>query len=364
MDYYSTLGVSKDSSQDEIKKAYRKLAMKYHPDKNPGDKKAEAKFKEISEAYSVLSDEGKRTKYDRMGHSAFSSHGTGAGGFEGGFSAEDIFSNFGDIFGDFFNQHQQQTYRQKGRDIKYDLSITLDEVANGAVKDISYERLGPCKACKGTGAENQELKTCSECSGRGQIKRVSRSIFGQFVNTTICPTCKGSGKVPKEPCKVCTGSGVAREMVNTKINIPKGINDKSRIRIASYGEASENGPPGDLYISVNVVPHKLFERDGKDIRITIPIHYEEAVLGSVVEVPTLYGKVSLKIPEGSDSGKKFRLKGKGISSSTYSVGDQIVEIKVMSPKKLSKKQREMLKQYVDSLDKVNTFEVDRFRKEL
>tara|TARA_Y100001935_G_C17307040_1_gene512986 strand:- start:744 stop:1823 length:1080 start_codon:yes stop_codon:yes gene_type:complete len=358
MDYYSVLGVDKNSSQGEIKKAYRKLAMKYHPDKNPGDKEAETKFKEVSEAYSVLSDESKRANYDNMGHSAFTSSGGGTG-FEG-FSAEDIFSNFGDIFGDIFSQHAP---KQRGADIRYDLSVTLEEVAMGAAKDVKYERLGNCKACGGSGAEDKKMTKCSECNGRGQIKKVSRSFFGQFVSTSICPRCRGKGEIPVKECRVCAGMGRNIEMVNTKINIPKGISNGARIRVGGYGECSENGPPGDLYIFIKVLPHKHFERDGKNIKIKVPITFVEASLGATIDVPTLHGKVSMKIPPNSDSGKKFRLKGKGIGSSSYSTGDQIVEVKIVTPDTLNAKEKELLTKLNSLIEKSNK-EINKFRREL
>lgn len=369
MDFYKILGIDKSSSSSDIKKAYRKLALKYHPDKNPGDAKAEAKFKEISEAYQVLSDDQKRASYDRMGHSNFKqngSQGSGSHGFD--FNSSDIFGNFSDIFGDFFGEGFSQGFtnrKTKGSDLRHDLTITLEEVVKGATKDIQFERTGNCTDCRGTGAKNSKLKKCPKCHGAGQIKTISKSIFGQFVNVQPCGNCKGTGQIPDLPCEVCLGTGVAREIVKTKINIPKGIDSGARIKISNYGEASRDGGPlGDLYIFVKVEDHKFFKREGRDLICEVPVDFTIAALGGEIDIPTIDGKIKMKIPEGSQSGKKFRLKGRGISSSNYSSGDQIVSINVAVPNNLSASQKKSLKDFYNSLSPNNNDVLEKFNKKM
>jgi molecular chaperone DnaJ len=357
MDYYSVLGVSKGASESEIKKAYKKLAMKYHPDRNQGDTSAEAKFKEVSEAYQVLSSPEKRSRYDNMGHEAFSNHSSSSGSSGFG-SHEDIFSSFGDIFGDIFGS-SSGPQKRRGSDIRYDISITLEEVYNGTERDIQYERVGNCKDCSGTGAFKGDLNKCSDCKGTGQKSTVTNSMFGQFVNTSICRSCKGKGYTYSKSCSKCLGRGKQHEVVRKRVKIPKGIANRSRIKLTGYGEASDIS--GDLYIFVNIKDHPIFIRDNSDIYVKVPITFLEATLGSEISVPTLAGNIKMKIPMGSDSGKKFRLKGKGLSSDHYNTGDQIVEINIVTPVNLSEKQKNLLIDFHKSLDNGNDNKVNKFR---
>lgn len=353
MDYYKQLGVSKSATPDEIKKAYRKLAMKYHPDKNPGDAAAEKKFKEFSEAYQILSDSDKRRNYDQMGHSEFQN----SGGGQSNFNNSDIFSNFGDIFGDIFGDHDmfsQGAHRSRGADLRYDLAITLEEVSKGTTKELQYTRLGKCSSCAGSGAENGKTETCSNCQGSGKVKTITRSMFGQFVNMSPCHSCKGKGSRPKQECSACLGLGTAREVVNTKVKVPKGVESGSKMKVKGYGEAShDGGPSGDLYIFIKVKKHDSFERSGRDIKSKVNISFAEAALGATIEVPTLEKNVKMKIPAGTQGGKHFRLNGKGIGSDRYSTGDQIVEVQIAIPTKLTSEQSKKLKEFDELMGKKN-----------
>lgn len=356
MDYYSVLGVNRNASSDEIKKAYRKLALKYHPDKNSGNKEAEAKFKDISAAYQVLSSKEKRAQYDAIGHENFNNSGGRAGS---GFNAEDIFGNFGDIFGDIFGG-SQRVQRERGSDIRYDISLTLEEISIGVTKEIQYNRLGNCKDCSGTGAKDGKMNTCPDCNGSGEIRRVSRTMFGQFVNSSVCTRCRGKGKIAVTSCSSCKGKGKVKETVKKSVGIPKGIEDKARIKIVGYGEVSDVN--GDLYLFISVKKHEIFVRDVKDIRMRLPITIFEATLGTEVMVPTLYGTVKMKIPAGSSGSKKFRLKGRGIGSNRYTPGDQIVEIEITTPEKLSREEKIKLEEIQKSLSDSKYSKVSDFRR--
>lgn len=356
-DYYEVLGVSKEAAQPEIKKAYRKLAMKYHPDRTKGDKKMEEKFKKISEAYKVLSDENSRAKYDRYGHSAFE-NGTGGGqGFGGGFGGmDDIINEFfggGQGFGGFGSRSRGPRVR-KGSDLRYVAELTLEEAAKGIEKEIKYKRKAACPTCNGTGAKpGARKKTCSKCNGTGEIKQVSNSLFGQFVNVVACDACNGKGEVPEEKCNKCNGSGVIKETVTKKVKIPAGVDNGQKIRISEGGEVGDNGSNyGDLYIFIRIKVHEIFERVDNNIICEVPISFATATLGGEIDVPTLEGKLKMKISAGTQTGKVFRLKDKGIKNVRgYGQGDQMVKINVEIPLDLTEDQKELLRKFDEEVQK-------------
>lgn len=342
-DYYEVLGVDKNATESDIKKAYRKLARQYHPDVNPGNKEAEEKFKEITEAYEVLSDPEKRARYDQLGHAGFDPNGFGGAGFGG-----QDFGGFGDIFDMFFGGFGGQTRKgpRKGSDLRFDLTIEFEEAAFGAEKTISLPRWETCSACQGSGAKKgTHAETCPRCRGTGQVAHTQRTPFGQFQTIRTCPECQGEGKVIRHPCPQCNGKGKVRKVKQVQIKIPAGVDTGSRLRMAGEGEAGElGGPPGDLYIYISVKPHKYFERHGDDIYYELPINFVQAALGAEVEIPTLEGKVKFKIPEGVQTDTVFRLKGKGIKNiQGYGKGDQHVKIKVVTPRGLTAEQKELLR---------------------
>lgn len=355
--------------------------MKYHPDKfsNASEKEkkeAEEKFKEVNEAYQVLSDPDKRTKYDRFGHAAFENGGAGAGGF-GGFSggfegfgnAEDIFSSFfggGGGFSGFGGGRQRGP--EPGADLRVDVTLTLEEVAKGVEKEINYRRQAKCKTCNGTGAEpGSNLKTCDKCNGTGKIKVTQRTVFGNFQSVEECDKCKGKGKIPEKKCKSCNGTGLERETVKKTVKIPIGIEDGQRLRLSGMGDAStEGGPNGDLYIFIHVKEHDFFVRHGDDIICEIPITFAKAALGGEIDIPTLKGKKSIKIPAGTQNGKVFRLKGEGINNPrAYAPGDQLVKIIIEVPTNLTDDQQELLRKFDESLKdknyKMNKSFIERFK---
>ncbi|BCT87641.1 MULTISPECIES: molecular chaperone DnaJ [Acinetobacter] len=342
-DYYEVLGVSKTASDDEIKKAYRKLAMKYHPDRNPDNSEAEEKFKEASEAYEVLSDSEKRSMYDRMGHQAFEGGmGGGAGGF-GGFSAEDIFSQFGDIFGGAFGGGGRGQQRQRrGSDLRYVMELTLEEAVKGVKKTITFTAPAPCDACDGKGSKNpNDVETCPTCHGAGQV----RMQQGFFSVQQTCSTCRGQGKIIKNPCNKCHGSGVSDRQQTLEVTIPAGVDNGDRVRLTGKGEAIRDGQSGDLYVEVVVREHEIFQRDGADLYMDVPISIADAALGKEVQIPTLDGRVSLKIPEGTQTGKLFRLRGKGVKPVRSTMqGDLLCRVVVETPVNLTARQRELLKE--------------------
>ncbi len=339
------LGVSRSASEPEIKSAYRKLALQYHPDRN-ADPAAEERFKECTEAYSVLIDANKRAQYDRFGHA-----GVGAGGF-GGFDPS-IFQDFGDLsdifgsifgFGDIFGtQTRRRSRAQRGPDLREDMTLTFEEGVFGITTEVTVRRHEPCEACKGTGvAQGKSPQTCRTCGGRGQV----RYQQGFFSIARTCSACNGTGQVITDPCSTCRGEGRQLRERTLEVKVPAGVEDGTRIRYAGQGEAGvQGGPPGDLYIVLHVKEHKFFEREGRDLHCVVPISFPQAALGADIEVPTLEGMHTLKIPDGTQSGTEFRLRGKGVPSlNGHGRGDLFVEVRVQTPAKLNKRQRELLQE--------------------
>ena len=348
-DFYEILGVARNASDDEIKKSYRKLAMKYHPDRNPDSKEAEAKFKEAKEAYEMLSDPQKRAAYDQYGHAGVDPN---MGGFGGGGHGFGGFSDaFGDIFGDIFGGGGQgrggpQVYR--GADLRYSMEITLEEAAHGHDTQIRVPSWSDCEACHGDGAEpGSKVETCSTCHGAGQV-RVAQGFFSM---QQTCPRCSGSGKYIPKPCKKCHGAGKIKSQKTLEVKIPAGIDDGMRIRSSGNGEPGVNGgPSGDLYVEVHIKPHPVFDRDGDDLHCKMPISFVDAILGGEIEVPTLSGKATFDVPEGTQSGRTFRLRSKGIKSlRTALPGDLYIHVQVETPVKLNQAQKDLLKQFDESL---------------
>ena len=347
-EYYDVLGVTKTASDDEIKKAYRKLAMKYHPDRNPDNSEAEEKFKEASEAYEILSDGEKRSMYDRMGHNAFEG-GMGGGGFGGGFSAEDIFSQFGDIFGGAFGGGGRGQQRaRRGSDLRYVMELSLEEAVKGVKKTITFTAPAPCDVCDGKGSKNpNDVETCKTCHGAGQV----RMQQGFFSVQQTCSTCRGQGKIIKNPCTKCHGSGVTDRQQTLEVTIPAGVDNGDRVRLTGKGEAIRDGQSGDLYVEVVVREHEIFQRDGADLYMDVPVSIADAALGKELEIPTLDGRVNLKVPEGTQTGKMFRLRGKGVKPVRSSMqGDLVCRIVVETPVHLTARQRELLKELQVTMD--------------
>ena len=358
-DYYEVLGVDKNASETEIKSAFRKLAKKYHPDVSKEPDAAE-KFKEAQEAYAVLSDQSKRKQYDQFGHTAFDNNGMGgAGGFD--FSGFDFSDIFGDIFGSGFGfggRGSSQNRKSKGRDSIMRINLTFDEAIFGCKKTINVDVNEECEECDGKGGHGE--KTCPTCHGSGQITTEQRTILGAFMTRTTCSACQGKGKVFESSCSKCRGTGRIRKNKDIEVKIPAGVDTGNQLRLAGKGEAGYNGGPnGDLYLEFNVKAHPLYERDNNDIYLELPLTITEAVLGCKKEIPTIYGSVKLTIPDGSQTGDKHRLKGKGIEDvQTGRKGDMYVILNVIVPKKLSKEQKKLFEQ----LDKTNLEDSSEFKK--
>jgi molecular chaperone DnaJ len=348
-DYYEILGVSKDASVDVIKSAYKKLAIKYHPDKNPGNKEAEEKFKEASEAYGVLSDETKKAQYDRFGHAGMNGGGGFGGGGQGFSNFEDIFSSFGDIFGgDMFGggggRRRGRTGPPRGADLQIQLTLTLAEIATGVTKKIQLKRHGKCRTCDGAGGTGKE--TCGTCGGQGQVRRVQNSFFGQVVNVTACPDCGGQGQRIKTPCKDCRGQGRVQEEVTIPVEIPAGIEEGQYLTMRGEGHRGPNGGgAGDLIVHLHEARDERFERRGLELHTEAHIPFTTAALGGAVRVATLEGNVELKIPAGTQGGKLMRLRGKGMPELHGGArGDLYVKVDIAVPEKLGKREEELLKE--------------------
>lgn len=342
-DYYEILGVSKGSTPQELKKAYRRVAMKFHPDRNPDDKGAEDKFKEASEAYEILSDENKRAAYDQYGHAGVENQGGMGGGGQGNFS--DI---FGDVFGDIFGGGGGRGGPSRGSDLRYTLELDLEEAVKGTNVKIKVPTLVSCKPCDGSGAKaGSKPQTCTTCGGHGQV----RMQQGFFSVQQTCPTCRGKGKSISDPCTSCHGQGRIEETKTLNVKVPPGVDTGDRIRLSGEGEAgSDGGPTGDLYVQVSVRDHEFFQRDGKDLYCEVPFSMVDACLGGQIEVPTLNGRVKLKVPEGTQTGKLFRLRGKGVSPVRGgSAGDLLCRVTIETPINLTSKQKELLTELQDSM---------------
>jgi molecular chaperone DnaJ len=342
-DYYEVLGISRDASEREIAKAYRKLAVKFHPDSNPGDEEASHKFKEAAEAYEVLSDDQKRARYDRYGHAGLEGNGTHFS------SAEDIFAAFGEffgggMFGDVFGRGGNRA--RKGADVRADLTLTLEEAATGVTKTIRFPRMVPCDHCEGTGAApGSDIVNCKTCGGRGQILQSAGILRVQ----TTCPMCQGQGRIIVDPCKTCQGQGQTRTMVDLEVKIPPGVDEGMRVRLAGEGEQSPSGGPnGDCYVFISVKRHKIFHRDGQNLILEMPISYTQAALGGEIEVPTLEGREKLRIARGTQSGEVFKLAGKGVPNPQGGPrGDLLVQTFIETPKKMSSEQEELLRKLAE-----------------
>ncbi|MFN4110987.1 MAG: molecular chaperone DnaJ [Ignavibacteria bacterium] len=362
-DYYEILGVPRNASPEEIKKAYRKLAMQYHPDRNPGDKEAEEKFKEAAEAYEILSDPEKRRRYDQFGHEGM--RGTD---FREWTDINDIFNHFrdifsgtgfgGSIFDDFFGGSTSTRSRragsvQRGSDLRVKIKLNLEEIATGVSKKIKIKRYKKCSSCNGTGAESSGgYKTCPVCNGTGEIRQVSRSIFGQFVNITTCNNCGGEGKIISNPCKLCNGEGRIQEDATITVDIPAGVSTGNYLTLRGEGNAGRRGGPnGDLIIVIEELPHEIFHRQGDDIIYELNLSIPEAVLGGEIEVPTLTGKAKLKLEPGLSPGKILRMKGKGLPNvNTKRQGDQLIVVNIYVPNKLSQQEKEIIQSLMNSVN--------------
>ncbi len=352
-DYYEVLGVGRDAGESDIKKAYRKLAVQYHPDKNPGDKAAEEMFKEAAEAYEVLSNPDKKAKYDRYGHAAFDGS-AGYGGGRGGMTMDDIFEQFGDVFGEggnpfdaFFGRSSggATSKGQKGSNLRIKVALTLEEIATGVTKKIKVKKQVSCDACSGSGAKDAgSVKTCTTCRGSGYVRQIKNTFLGQMQTTVTCPTCSGSGQMVTANCQKCKGDGRVYGEEAMEIEIPAGVQEGMQLSMRGKGNAGlKGGPNGDLLISIEEIEHEFLERDGMNLVYELYLNFADVALGTSVEVPTIEGPVKIKIPAGTQSGKLFRLKGKGLPAvQSYGKGDQLIQVNVWTPKKVTPEEKELL----------------------
>ena len=352
-DYYEVLGVKKDASADEIKKAYRKMAMKYHPDRNPGDKEAEEKFKEVGEAYEVLSDADKKARYDQYGFAGVDPNfGAGAGGYGGaGFGGFDGFSDLGDIFGDFFgggrSRGAQQNAPRRGENVMSRLELTFEEAAFGCEKEVATPRIENCPNCNGTGSADGVIETCSQCRGTGQVRTVQNFMGMQMQSTATCPSCNGRGKIIKTPCNTCKGKGKVRRTNRVKVKIPAGVDAGQSVRVRGEGGVGSNGGPnGDLLVEIYIKRHPIFTRQDTDVLCEVPISFTQAALGATSQVPTLDGMVDYEIPEGTQTGREFILRDKGIPEvgNSRRRGNERFTVVVETPTRLTKEQKDLLRQ--------------------
>ncbi|MBQ2967574.1 MAG: molecular chaperone DnaJ [Clostridia bacterium] len=359
-DYYEVLGIQKGADEATIKKAYRSMAKKYHPDMNPGDKEAEAKFKEANEAYEVLSDPEKKSRYDQFGHAGVDPNMGGGAGFGGGFGGFGGFGDMGDIFenifgGGFSSSSARSNAPRQGSDIEIEAEISFEEAAFGVMKELSFKRIEMCGECSGSGAaKGTSPETCSECRGTGQVKQVQRTMLGNMMTSRPCTRCGGKGKIIKTPCSVCNGRGVAQKNKKIKLDIPQGIDHGQYLQKRGFGNAGANGGPyGDLLIGIRIKPHPIFKRKGADVFCEVPITFTEAALGGDIEVPTIHGKQTYKIPEGTQTGTRFCIKNKGIKKA-FGTGEHYFTVVIEVPRNLSGKQKDLLKEFA-SLDKDENF---------
>ena len=360
-DYYEVLGVQKSATAEEIKKAYRKAAMKYHPDRNPGDKEAEAKFKEAGEAYEVLSDDGKRQRYDQFGFAGVDpNYGAGGNGpyGAGGFGGFGDFGDLGDIFGDFFgggrsSRASNQNAPRRGENIMSHIELTFEEAAFGCEKEVSSQRIENCAVCNGSGSSDGAVETCSQCGGRGQVRTVQNFMGMQMQSTTTCPTCSGRGKMVKNPCNTCKGKGKVRKTNRVKVKIPAGVDAGQSVRVRGEGSVGTNGGiNGDLLVEVYIKRHPIFTREDYDVLCEVPISFAQAALGATIAVPTIDGKVEFEIPEGTQTGKEFVLRDKGIPEvgNPRRRGNHRFTVVVETPTRLTKEQKELLRQLEGTME--------------
>ena len=370
-DYYEVLGVKKDASAEEIKKAYRKAAMKYHPDRNPGDKEAEAKFKEVGEAHEVLSDDGKRSRYDQFGFAGVDpNYGAGAGGGygAGGFGGFGGFGDFGDIFSEFFGGGSsrggaRENAPRRGENIMTHLELTFEEAAFGCEKEVATPRIENCSACSGSGSADGVIETCSQCRGTGQVRTVQNFMGMQMQSTAPCPQCSGRGKIVKNPCTTCKGKGKVRRTNKVKVKIPAGVDAGQSVRVRSEGNVGVNGGPnGDLLVEVYIKRHPIFTREDRDVLCEVPISFTQAALGAKIQVPTLDGKVEYEIPEGTQTGKEFVMREKGIPevNNPRRRGNHRFTVVVETPTRLTKEQKDLLRQLDETMVHAETPKIKKF----